>query len=384
MLIPIVAHPLGLNDLFFIGGLSSRQMQLKEALVKYFNSKYVFLFNSGTSSFFMLLEALKMFSEKKEVIIPAYTASALVVAIKKAGLRPVLGDISLKDFNIDLNALDAVISQNTLCIVVVHMFGITSEAGGGLKQRYPQLPLIEDCCQALGNSQVGCLGDASFYSFNRGKNLPTYGGGCIATNNEAVARNIAKLLENIPDAGVIYTAAVELKLFALALAMRPFWYGLLSPVLKNLKERPTPEDFSVKRYTDYQAAVALSLLRRIKQASRLRYYNGMLIMEALKDIDSLILPNISVDSTPAFNRLPIVFKDLKKLEKVERSLRQIGIETSRMYYMPLHHLFDLGYKKDDFPNACYFAQHLLTVPVHPLVTEKDLGKIIEVIKKAVK
>ncbi|MCM8763266.1 MAG: DegT/DnrJ/EryC1/StrS family aminotransferase, partial [Candidatus Omnitrophica bacterium] len=88
MLIPIVAHPLGLNDLFFIGGLSSRQMQLKEALVKYFNSKYVFLFNSGTSSFFMLLEALKMFSEKKEVIIPAYTASALVVAIKKAGLRP--------------------------------------------------------------------------------------------------------------------------------------------------------------------------------------------------------------------------------------------------------------------------------------------------------
>ena len=382
--IPIVAHPIGLKDLFFIGSLSSRQIKLREALSKYFNLKHIFLFNSGTSSFFMLLQALKKLSAKTEVIIPAYTASALVVAIKKAGLKPVLCDISLKDFNIDLNALNSVVSQNTLCVVVAHMFGITSEAVRGLKERYPQVFIVEDCCQAMGNPQVGRWGDASFYSFNRGKNLPTYGGGCVATNNEAIALNIGKELEDIPGEGIFYSAAIEIKLFALALAMRPFWYGLLSPFIANLKERPTPEDFSVKKYTDYQAAVALSLLKRIKEVSSLRYHNGMLLIEALKCIEGFLLPDIPADAEPVFNRLPIVFKDLTRLEKAEHDLRRAGIEVNRMYYKPLHRLFDLRYKKEDFPNACYFAEHLLTVPVHSLVTEKDLGKMIEVIKKAMK
>jgi len=378
--IPIVAHPIGLKDLFFIGSLPSRQIKLKESLSKYFNLKHIFLFNSSTSSFFMLLQALKKLSAKTEVVIPAYTASALVVAIKKAGLKPVLCDISLKDFNIDGTALNAAVSQNTLCIVAVHMFGITCEAVRGLKERLPQIFIIEDCCQSLGNTKIGSLADASFYSFNRGKNMPTYGGGCIATNNENIASVIDQQLKSVPQENILSSAIIELKLFILSLVVRPFWYWLLSPFIAGLKERSTPEDFLVKRYTDYQAAVAFSLSRKLEEASSLRYHNGMLLIEALKGTDSLILPAISADSEPAFNRLPIVFKDLAKLSQVEFALRKAGIEANRMYQKPLHHIFDLGYKLEDFPNACYFAEHLLTVPVHPLVSEKDIDKMAEIIK----
>jgi len=83
---------------------------------------------------------------------------------------------------------------------------------------------------------------------------------------------------------------------------------------------------------------------------------------------------------PAFNRLPVVFRDLSKRERVEQKLWQEGIGTSRMYFKPLHHIFDLGYKREDFPQACFIAEHLLTLPTHPLLTDRDLDIIIKVIK----
>ncbi|RLI00750.1 transcriptional regulator, partial [Candidatus Bathyarchaeota archaeon] len=64
-----------------------------------------------------------------------------------------------------------------------------------------------------------------------------------------------------------------------------------------------------------------------------------------------------------------------------KELWKVGIETSSMYIKPLHHIFDLGYRKEEFPNACYFAQHLLTLPTHPIMTERQLDKIIEIIRK---
>ncbi|MFH1093588.1 MAG: DegT/DnrJ/EryC1/StrS family aminotransferase, partial [Candidatus Omnitrophota bacterium] len=93
------------------------------------------------------------------------------------------------------------------------------------------------------------------------------------------------------------------------------------------------------------------------------------------------VPQISPDTQPAFNRLPLVFEDLEKKEKTAQDLLKAGIETSQMYYKPLHQLLDLGYKPEDFPNAVYFAGHLLTVPCHPLLSENDIQKIIELISQ---
>jgi dTDP-4-amino-4,6-dideoxygalactose transaminase len=386
--IPIVATPITAGDLTNTFRLWARHADAKKefafALAEYIQAQRIFFSNSGTSSAFMILDALKKISDKKEVILPAYTASALMIAIQKAGLTPVLCDIALDDFNMDVRRLQNAVSPKTLCIFGVHMFGIISRVLKEAKHVFPSVFVIEDCAQGLGSrideKSVGNLADASIFSFNRGKNLPTYGGGCAATSHAGLIKLFEDELKNIPRENGIAYLSLPLKITALSVAIRPFIYGLLSFFISQFKEQSPRADFNVKEYTSFQAAVALSVLRRLDEYSQKRYLNGMRLREGLKAIDGIMVPEILENTKPAFNRFPLVFKDLKRRDAVKKKLMSAGIDSSLMYMQPLHHIFDAGYKKDDFPNAGYFAGHLLTLPVHPLVKETDIGRMIEIIR----
>ena len=389
--IPIVGCPIGFKDLS--SGLSSlfkntSQIEFSSTILGFLNSKYVCFTNSGTSSFYAILNVLKERCDKKEVILPAYTASSLVTAINRADLKPVLCDISSDDFSMDLNSVFDVVSGKTLCILGVHMFGIVKKGLGTLRGRFPDIPIVEDCAQSLGSKingvSVGSLADVSFFSFNRGKNLPTYGGGCIVTNSTELGEKIKETVSggHLAVSGLGERVEIALKILALSVLVRPWIYGILYPFILRFKEVAPPKDFEVKEYTKFQAAIVLSLLGRIDEFSKKRYHNGLRLIEGLKDTDGIILPKVSHNTEPAFNRLPVVFEDLKKRKTVEANLWKAGIETSRMYIKPLHHIFDLGYKKDAFPNATYFAEHLLTLPTHPLLRESDLETILRVIRNA--
>ena len=309
--------------------------------------------DSATSSFYTILEALKDQQHKTEVILPAYTAPYLIIAIKKARLKTVLCDISLDDFNMDVDQLAPLVSPQTLGILSVHMFGIVHQGLVGLKEKFPHTWIMEDCAQSFGSTikgvPVGNLADISFFSFNRGKNLPTYTGGCIATNLAGLSEKISRQLGfQVRPREWTEQTAIIFKIFALSMAVRPWIYGLIYPLISRFKEPAPQEDFSVKAYTDFQAGVALSLLRKIGQFNQKRYANGMELIEGLKDIDGLILPRIGKDTQPAFNRFPVLFRDLKRRAEVEKKLWKNGIETSRMYFQPLHRLLDLDIKKKVF------------------------------------
>lgn len=387
--IPIVGCPIGLQDLS-LGLLSiikkTYQGQLSDALSNLLNARYVHFTNSGTSSLYTVLQILKDEQGKDEVIVPAYTAPSLVIVIRKAGLRPVLCDISLDDFNMDVGLLPDIVSKNTLCILGVHMFGIVNKALPRLKTRFPHISIIEDCAQSLGSKIdsvfVGNSADISIFSFNRGKNLPTYGGGCIATNSKSISEKIVEETRRIKGLATAQGALIPFKILGLSLAVRPLVYGLAYRFICRFKDVTPPKDFEVRRYSDFQAAVALSLLKRIEDFSEKRYSNGVKLIEGLRNSEGIMLPKISENTRPAFNRLPIVMKDSKKRQLVERALSQAGVDTSPMYCRPLHHIFDLGYEEQDFPAANCFAEGLLTLPVHPLLTDVQLNRIIETIEKA--
>ncbi len=385
--IPIAGSSLKIKDLLTAlswikkGDLESR---LYRKLSHLFFQKYFFFLNSGLSSFFVILGILRKLSFKKKVILPAYTAPSLVVAIKKVGLFPVLCDINLENFNMDREFLFNLVSEDTLCVVGVHMFGIPEDNLEGLKEKFPSIYIIEDCAQALGTkfkgNYVGNLGDISFFSFNRGKNLSTYCGGLIVTNDNILAERIDEKIKKLPRKSFENYTLFFKNLF-LSLAVRPLVYGLGYKFISRFKDTRPPKDVILGSYTDFQKVLLLLLLENIDKVSKKRYLNGIRLIEALTNFEGIVLPKISKDIQPAFNRLPILFKDLKKKERVQKELWKVGIETSSMYIKPLHHIFDLGYRKEEFPNACYFAQHLLTLPTHPLMSERQLDKIIEIIRK---
>lgn len=386
--LPIIAPGITCGDLLASILVRPRKEIISEftlALSDFIPVKYIYLTNSGIASFYLILNALKEKSQKKEVILPAYTAGSLVVAVIKAGLKPVLCDISLVDFNLDREGLFKAFSPDTIAVTGVHMFGVPIQGIEELKQKIPpDIFLIEDCAQAMGSragdKRVGSFGNISFFSFNRGKNLPVCGGGCIATNNKEIATAVERTTTVLKNENFLSKLAILFRIFAFSLVANPLIYGLGYPFISLFKDTAPPKDFAVRKISKFQARLGAILLRKNEEFVQARYHNGMFLLHALENIEGITLPQINEDEYAAFNRLPILFKDLNKKEMAKKRLWKNGIETSRMYLKSLHYMFNLGYKKADFPNAVYFAEHLLTLPVHPLVKEEDLLKMIKIIK----
>ena len=133
--IPQIGTDLIFDDIYsgYVNAFAKRKIDFAKDLSRYLSSDHAYLVNSGTAAFYIILEALKGISRKKKIILPSYTAPAMVLPILKAGLKTVLCDISLKDFNMDLNLLPSLVSEETLAIVPTHMFGITIDGIDGLR-----------------------------------------------------------------------------------------------------------------------------------------------------------------------------------------------------------------------------------------------------------
>jgi dTDP-4-amino-4,6-dideoxygalactose transaminase len=384
--LPVIGHPIGALDL--LAALFSRNTPegFLSQLKAMFSTRYLYLTNTGIASFYLVLLTLKKISKKTEVILPCYTAPSLVVAVRKAGLKPVFCDITLADFNADTEDLLRRVNDQTLCVVAVHMFGIPYGAVATLRERLPKgVFLVEDCAQAFGSkikeAFVGTFGDFSFCSFGRGKNLSTYEGGCVLTSSGALAQGLERELAFLPKPGLATELKLGIKFAAFALVCRPFWYGLLHPLAARFKDNSVPSGFDVNRMADFTTAVGARLLKKAPRFFTRRQENGLCLLEALAGVEGLLLPNPSLGTTPVYNRLPVVVKEKDRLDKIVKELEAYGIESSGLYGKPLHHIFDLGYNKDEFPNAVYFAERLLTLPVHPFVLESDIATMAKVIRR---
>jgi dTDP-4-amino-4,6-dideoxygalactose transaminase len=387
---PIVGTPIALKDLGL--GLKSLfsqwsyKREFEDRLVDTLGSRYCISTGSGKTAFYVILKCLSQLSTKKEVILPAYTDAGLVLVIRKLGLKTVFCDISLDTFNLDAALLSKIISQETLCIVAVHMFGLVCVMESIFKiTRGKGIFVIEDCAQAMGASingrMVGTIGDAGFYSFNRGKNFPTHSGGCITTNSKELAEDISREVKLLKEPNILLKLGLPIKLAGFSLAVRPKIYGLFYPFIAPFKNNRVPRDFTILRYTNFQAALGLSLLKRISEFSQRRYENGSALINGLKDMSGILLPKIVPGSIPVFNRLPVIFKDIHLREKVHVQLLKNGIEASYMYTRSLPQVFDIGYRKDEFPNANYLAQRILTLPTHPLLDKQIIIRMIDLIKE---
>ncbi|MEW6009201.1 MAG: aminotransferase class V-fold PLP-dependent enzyme [Candidatus Omnitrophota bacterium] len=387
--IPIVATDFSWHDILSMLRPKYARQRLTGELSQHLNSKYIFSLNSGTSAFYLILKVLSYVEpDRKEVILPAYTAASLILPIKKLGLKAVLCDISLETFDLDITKLSNLLCDKTLCVLAIHTFGLVSnveEIKNVVKGRREGIFVIEDCAQAFGtvinNKLVGCQGDISLYSFNRGKNISTAGGGIISTNSEILANILKEEVNSLNEPSLFKKINIILELIVLSFVVRPSIYNCLYPLLKAFRSARPPIDFSVFGYTDFQAAIFLSLLKKLECFNYKRYVNGSFFYGFLKKREEIVLPKIFNSSKPAYNRFPILFKDNKLKERIKKELLKQGIDSSEMYERPLHLIFDLGYEEGDFPNAEYFASHLLTLPTHPLVDEYTLNTFKKIFER---
>src|SRR3990167_8957250 len=223
LLIPSAGTPVSFSDIFqgFLSSFNQSTTTFESVIKTYTHKKYCYFTNSGTTAFYIILKALKTISTKTEVILPAYTAPSLILPIKKAGLKPVLCDISLKTFNMDIQFLEKCINENTLCVVPVHMFGLPMNMKDVMQiAQQHSLFVVEDAASSLGttidNRPTGVFGDIGFHSFNRGKNLSTLSGGCIVNDREDIAAAIELEYTSLPKLGLNARLKIAARLIALA------------------------------------------------------------------------------------------------------------------------------------------------------------------------
>lgn len=391
--IPIIATPITGRDLAQIFKLPFAQGSYRqiftENLKKFFNRPHCHLVCSGRASGYAIFKALSGLTDKKEVIIPAYVCASVVAAIKKAGLKVRLCDISLDTFQMDIGLLEKGISSDTLCIVAVHLFGLACDVErinqiGAARGIY----VVEDFAQSFGtvidNRESGTHANIGFTSFGRGKNLPTYTGGLAVTDDEEISYLINSQIESMGYPTPKEKIDILGHLLLFSLIVNPYIHKLFHKIILFLKGEDYPIlDLELLQYTDFQAAIGNSILGKFNLYREKRYKNGMFLYERLKGFGFLKLPKILENSKPAFNRLPVLFNDKTLREKVENKLLKAGIISCRLYMKPMHKLYpDFwdGRGVDPFPNASKFSENSLTLPTHPLVDEETLNNIVRVFK----
>lgn len=182
--------------------LGERVKRFETNLANYIGVKHAIGVANGLDALRLILKAyieLGVMKEGDEIIVPANTYIATILAITDNRLKPVLVEPDINTYNLDLNLIEAHITERTRAIMVVHLYG---QVCWGTKleelaQKY-NLKIIEDNAQAIGAEwneiKTGALGDASGFSFYPGKNLGALGdAGAVTTNDDELAEVVRAL-----------------------------------------------------------------------------------------------------------------------------------------------------------------------------------------------
>ncbi|WP_379661405.1 DegT/DnrJ/EryC1/StrS family aminotransferase [Pseudopedobacter beijingensis] len=282
------------------------------------------------------------FKPGDEVIVPAFTYIATVEVIALLGLIPKFIDIREDTFELDYTQLEALISDKTVGVVPVHLFGQCSnmEAVLAVAKEY-KIAVIEDTAQAMGAQYIygdgttafaGTIGDIGTTSFFPSKNLGCFG-----------------------DGGALLTQNVEL--------------GEKVQIIANHGQRKKyyHETIGVNsRLDNIQAAILDVKLRYLNHYSESRQKVAEKYDESFKDLTELIIPNRAKYSTHVFNQYTCKVKNGKR-DKLKAYLHEKGIPTMVYYPVPVHlqeAYLVYGYKKGDYPVAERMCDEVISLPIH--------------------
>ena len=189
-----------MNSGWYILGEEVREFEKEFA--SYCGVQYCVGVANGLDALILVLEAYKemgLVVEGDEVLVPSNTYIASILAVSKAGLKPVLVEPNVNSYLIDVKKIEEKITSKTKVILPVHLYGqlCDMEVINGISKKY-DLKVLEDSAQSHGallkNKKCGNLGDASGFSFYPGKNLGALGdGGAITTNDKELAEALLAL-----------------------------------------------------------------------------------------------------------------------------------------------------------------------------------------------
>lgn len=305
-------------------------------------AKHAIAVASGTAALWLALLAHGI-GPGDEVITTPFSFIASANCILYVGAKPVFVDIEPDTFLIDASAIENRITNRTRAILPVHLYGQPCDMNAIMEiaERHG-LAVIEDACQAHGatfdGQAVGSFGTGCF-SLYATKNMTTGEGGIITTNDDAIDERL-RLLRNHGQS-------------------QHYEHVVLGYHFRT---------------TDIQAAIGLVQLKRLRDLTEKRIANAQYLSQHLQGVQP---PAIAPGRLHVFHQYTIrVNGDRPALQE---QLRDLGIGTAVHYPRPIHQqpLYQsLGYS-DALPQAEAASAQVLSLPVHPALSQSNLDRIVD-------
>ncbi|OGE34539.1 aminotransferase DegT [Candidatus Daviesbacteria bacterium RIFCSPHIGHO2_02_FULL_41_14] len=325
--------------------------EFEKDFAKFIGSKFAIATSSGTAALYLALLSLGI-KAHDEVVTTSFSFIASSNAIIYLGAKPVFVDINPHTYNIDTDLIEKYITPRTRAILPVHLYGLPADMIKVRKiaKRY-NLIVIEDACQAHGASikskKVGTFGDAGCFSFYPTKNMTTGEGGVITTNSAKLAKKIKLLREH------------------------------------GMRKRYHHEILGFNfRMTNISAALGIEQLKKLPEYNLQRVKNAAFLTSRLSPIKQLLTPSIPNGFNHVFHQYTIQIRQGKIVrEKLMQFLSQNGVSTVIYYPIPIHKqkFMKQQYKNLNLVQTQAISQQVLSLPVHPNLSYKELQKITDLI-----
>ena len=299
-------------------------------------SKYVIAVNSGTAALQAALYSLDI-KKGDEVLLPSFTFVATANAITSTGAKPVFVDIQKENYTIDTDDLQKKITKKTCAIIPVHLYGHVAdiEKLSEIAKKH-NLPVIEDSAQSLGSTykgkHTGTFFEMGCFSMYPAKVMTSGEGGFIVTNN----KKLRDKLLMIRNHGMINGS--DTKIFGLNL-----------------------------RLPEINAAIATIQMKKLPNFLKSRKRNSELLSKLISDLN-VVLPSQRKNENVNWYLYTIT---TKKRNQLLKKLNEKGIGAASYYSIPVHKT--LFYKsKIKLPVTDWSASHVISLPIHPKVTQKNI------------
>lgn len=289
------------------------------------------------------------FGNGDEIIVPANTYIATILAISENGCIPILVEPDIKTYNINPDSIEEKITSKTKAIMVVHLYGqaVQMEKIWEIAKKY-NLKIIEDSAQAHGaiyqENRTGNLGDASGFSFYPGKNLGCMGdGGAVTTNDEELFNKIKAIANYGSD--------------------RKYHH-----IYKGVNSR----------LDEIQAAILDIKLKHLDSDNNKRREISKYYRENIKN-SKIILPDTYDEKSHVWHIFAVRTQNRDEFQKY---LTEKGIQTIIHYPTPPHK--QGAYKEWNnlsFPITEEIHNTILSLPISPVMTDSEIEKVVEVVNE---
>ena len=284
-----------------------------------------------------------------EVIVPANTYIASILAITENGLKAVLVEPKFNTLEIDDSKIEEAITEKTKAILIVHLYGrcAYTQKIGEITKKY-HLKLVEDNAQAHGclfeGWKTGSLGDAAGHSFYPGKNLGALG-----------------------DAGAVTTNDMELADVVRALAN----YGSQQKYIFKYRGHNS-------RLDEIQAAVLNVKLNHLDEDNDRRKQIAIYYYAHIEN-DRIVLPDMVPIESNVYHIFPVF---CTKRDALQEYLKQHGVQTLIHYPIPAHRQECYrDWKSLSLPVTEKIHREELSIPISPVLTDEEVKKVVELINE---